>query len=126
MMVKLSYCDMVKSELPEGLHNYLTNDPEPILRFAEIEESVDNTDSQLIIDRINSKASTQVMKALLTSKEICNSGDFLMMIFCESLIYQGAKSMQHITIYLERYMDILTGIAPNKILNFEAPLIFGM
>ena len=116
-MVKLSYCDMVKSELPEGLHNYLTNDPEPILRFAEIEESVDNTDSQLIIDRINSKASTQVMKALLTSKEICNSGDFLMMIFCESLIYQGAKSMQHITIYLERYMDILTGIAPNKILN---------
>ena len=116
-LVRLSYHDIVKSELPEVLHRYLIPEPEPILRYAEIEESVDNTDSQLIIDRINSKASTQVMKALLASKEICNSGDLLMMIFCESLFYQGAKSLQHISIYLERYMDILTGVAPSKLLS---------
>ena len=115
-LVRLSYHDMVKCELPEPLQRYLIPEPEPILRFAEIEESVDSTDSQLIVDRINSKASTQAMKALLTSKEICNSGEFLMNIFCESLFYQGAKSLQHITIYLERYMEILTGVAPVKIL----------
>ena len=116
-LIRLSYHDMIKSELPEGLHKYLLPEPEPILRFAEIEESVDSTDSQLIIDRINSKASTQAMKSLLTSKEICNSGDLLMMIFCESLFYQGAKSLQHITIYIERYLEILTGIQATHILN---------
>lgn len=116
-LVRLAYNEMVKSELPEALHIYLIQEPEPVLRFSEIEESVDNTDSQLIIDRINSKASNQLMKALLASKEICNSGELLMMIFCESLFYQGAKSMQHITIYLERYMEILTGVSPNKIIT---------
>lgn len=116
-LIRLSYHDMVKSELPEPMHKFLIPEPEPILRFSEIEESVDSTDSQLIIDRINSRASTQAMKSLLTSKEICNSGDLLMLIFCESLFYQGAKSLQHITIYLERYLDILTGINPNHILN---------
>ena len=116
-LIRLSYHDMIKSELPEALHKYLLPEPEPILRFAEIEESVDSTDSQLIIDRINSKASTQAMKSLLTSKEICNSGDLLMMIFCESLFYQGAKSLQHITIYIERYLEILTGIQASHILN---------
>lgn len=116
-LVRLSYHDMVKAELPESLCAYLLPEPEAILRFTEIEESVDNTDSQLIIDRINSKAPTQAMKALLTSKEICNSGDLLMMIFCESLFYQGSKSLQHITIYLERYMEILTGVSANRLLN---------
>lgn len=116
-LVRLSYHDMIKSELPESLHKFLLPEPDPILRFAEIEESVDSTDSQLIIDRINSKASTQVMKSLLTSKEICNSGDLLMMIFCESLFYQGAKSLQHITIYIERYLEILTGIQASHILT---------
>lgn len=116
-LVRLSYHDMVKSEMPEVLHKFLIPEPEAILQFSEIEESVDNTDSQLIIDRINSKASTQAMKALLTSKEICNSGDFLMSIFCESLFFQGAKSLQHIAIYLERYLDILAGLAPGKILT---------
>lgn len=116
-LIRLSHHDMVKSELPEQLHKFLITEPEPILRFSEIEESVDSTDSQLIIDRINSKASTQAMKSLLTSKEICNSGELLMLIFCESLFYQGAKSLQHITIYLERYMEILTGINPFHILN---------
>ena len=116
-LVRLSYHDMMKSDLPDNLDKFLLPEPEPILRFAEIEESVDSTDSQLIIDRINSKASTQVMKSLLTSKEICNSGDLLMMIFCESLFYQGAKSLQHITIYIERYLEILTGIQASHILS---------
>jgi hypothetical protein len=115
-LVRLSYHEMIKVELPEALHKFLIPEPEPFLRFSEIEESVDSTDSQLIIDRINSKASTQAMKSLLTSKEICNSGDLLMMIFCESLFYQGAKSLQHITIYMERYLEILSGINPQMIL----------
>jgi hypothetical protein len=31
-------------------------DPDPTLKYMAVEESVDNTDCQLIIDRINSKA----------------------------------------------------------------------
>lgn len=116
-MVRLSYVDMVKSELPEALHGHLTSEAEAILRFAEIEESVDNTDCQLIIDRINSRAPNQAMKALLTSKEICSSGDFLYQIFCECIFFQGAKSMLHITTYLERYYDTIITIKGQIILE---------
>ncbi|CAG9329593.1 unnamed protein product [Blepharisma stoltei] len=110
-LVRLSDVDFVKAELPEPFHIYLPADPEAHLRFAEIEESVDNTDCQLIIDRINSRATNQAMKALLASKEICSSGDFLLQIFCECLFFQGAKSMLHITTYLERYFEIMSSIS---------------
>lgn len=107
--------ERLSQDIPESLRPLLPAEPEPKLKFTEIEESVENTDCQLIIDRINSKATTQLMKTLLTSKEICNSGNFLYLIFCECLFFQGAKSFTHITTYISRYLDVIK-IIPSTVL----------
>jgi len=116
-LLRLAHRKILEDELPESLSAYLPEKDTPLLRFTEIEESVDNTDAQLIIDRINSKASTAMMKSLLSSKEICNSGEILNRIFCECIFYQGAKSIMHINTYLERYSDIITGLPASLILE---------
>lgn len=114
---RLAYVDKVRNELPDRLVAYLPPESEPVLKFAQMEDSVDNTDCQLIIDRINSKASAQAMKTLLSSKEICNSGEFLQLIFCECIFFQGSKSLMHINTYLERYADLIKPIKANIILE---------
>jgi hypothetical protein len=109
--------DRLIQDIPEKLLSLLPAEVQPKLRFTDIEESVENTDSQLIIDRINSKATTQMMKTLLTSKEICNSGSFLYLIFCQCLFFQGAKSFTHISTYVVRYLDILKTISSSVVLQ---------
>jgi hypothetical protein len=109
--------ERLSQDIPDRLKPLLPAEPEPKLRFTDIEESVENTDCQLIIDRINSKATTQMMKTLLTSKEICNSGNFLYLIFCQCLFFQGAKSFTHISTYIARYLDVLKTISSSVVLE---------
>lgn len=116
-LARLLEMDKLTSTLPEKLHIHFPIPQEPILRYADIEESVENTDCQLIIDRIQSKATGQMMKTLLTSKEICNSGDFLLQIFSECLFFHGAKSLLHVTTYLERYSELMHTVKPEIVLE---------
>lgn len=116
-LTRLAYVDKVKNEVPDRLIPYLPPESEPVLKYAMMEDSVDNTDCQLIIDRINSKASAQAMKTLLSSKEICNSGEFLQLIFCQCIFFQGSKSLMHINTYLERYADLIKPIKSTIILE---------
>ena len=116
-LARLIEMDRLTAGLPEKLSIYFPLPQEPILRYADIEESVENTDCQLIIDRIQSKATGSMMKTLLSSKEICNSGDFLLQIFSECLFFQGAKSLLHVGTYLERYTDLMHTVKPEIILE---------
>jgi hypothetical protein len=57
------------------------------------------------------------MKALLFSKEICNSGDTLNLIFVQCLLFQGGKTLTHTVTLFERYKEILATIKPAIILE---------
>jgi hypothetical protein len=58
-----------------------------------------------------------MMKTLLSSKEICNSGDFLLQIFSECLFFHGAKSLLHVSTYLERYSELMHTVKAELILE---------
>ena len=57
------------------------------------------------------------MKTLLFSKEICNSGDTLNLIFIQCLLFQGGKTLTHTAILFERYKEILGTLKPELILE---------
>jgi hypothetical protein len=116
-LARLIEMDRLSASLPERLHVHFPSAQEPILRYADIEESVENTDCQLIVDRIQSKATGAMMKTLLSSKEICNSGDFLLQIFSECLFFHGAKSLLHVSTYLERYSELMHTVKAELILE---------
>ena len=116
-LARLIEMDRLAASMPERLHVHFPSAQDAVLRYADIEESVENTDCQLIIDRIQSKATGAMMKTLLSSKEICNSGDFLLQIFSECLFFHGAKSLLHVSTYLERYSDLMHTVKAEIILE---------
>lgn len=101
----MSYFKKVQSTLDQKYHKYLPEDSSMhnlILEWAQ--DSCDNPDAKLIMDRLNSKETPPNMKIFLdNASQFESSGVQLKKIFIECILSKSRKSLEHFKRYLEVY-----------------------
>ncbi|CDW76937.1 cap binding protein [Stylonychia lemnae] len=106
VLVRMSFTKKVQQQIDEKYHHLLPEDrlfQEPVLKYCN--ESQDNPDAQIILDKLNSKETPKNLFEALVGEQskLEATGEQLKEIFLECIMARTKKSLEHLKRFIEIY-----------------------
>ncbi len=109
-LVFKSFFGKTKGLLNEELHDFLPPDRINPL-YIHTDESSDNPDASILMDKLNSKEQAETISALLhDSSKLQSEPEVIKEIFLEVVLKRATRSVEHVNRILMFYLAVFQGL----------------